>query len=74
MRTLLIETATRLAEGVMHTREARIDIFRSSQALDEATVILATNTNRMSSILRQISAQLEADRSTGELSQTFSAR
>lgn len=56
MRSLMIETAAHLAEGVMHTRQARIDLVRSSQALDEATVILAANTHRMSVILQQISA------------------
>jgi hypothetical protein len=56
MRSLMIETATHLAEGVMHTRQARIDLVRSSQALDEATVILAANTHRMSVILQRISA------------------
>jgi hypothetical protein len=63
MRSLMIETATHLAEGVMHTRQARIDLVRSSQALDEATVILAANTHRMSVILQRISALSPTNRS-----------
>lgn len=64
IRTLLIETGTHLAEGVIHTRQARIEIVRSNQALDEAIVVLATNTLSMSGLLDQVAARIAATRPT----------
>ncbi len=57
VRSLMIESASHLAEGLMHTRQARIELVRTNQALDEATILLAANTHRMSVLLQEISAR-----------------
>jgi hypothetical protein len=55
-RTLMIETATHLGEGLMHVRQARIEVVRVNQLIEEITVILAANTHRMSVIMQELSA------------------
>jgi hypothetical protein len=52
LRTLMIETATHLAEGLMRVRQARIQAVRLGQGIDQITVIMAANTARMASILQ----------------------
>lgn len=54
-RSLMIESATHLSEGLMHVRRARIEVVRVNQLVEEITVILAANAHRMSVIMREIS-------------------
>jgi hypothetical protein len=57
IRTLMIESATHLGEGLMRVRQARIQVIRVNQAIDEISVLLAANTHRMDIILQDISAR-----------------
>lgn len=54
LRTLIVETATRLGEGLIRVRQARMQAIRMSQAIDEITVIMTANTARMAVILRNM--------------------
>jgi hypothetical protein len=54
-RTLMIESATHLGEGLMHVRQARIGVVRVNQLIEEVTIILATNTHRMSVVMQELS-------------------
>jgi hypothetical protein len=54
-RSLMIECATHLGEGLMHVRQARIEVVRVNQLIEEIAVILAANAHRMSVVMQEIS-------------------
>jgi hypothetical protein len=56
-RSLMIESATHLGEGLMHVRQARIEVVRVNQLIEEITVILAANTHHMSVIMQDLSTR-----------------
>lgn len=59
-RSLMIESAHHLGEGLLHVRQARIEVVRVNQLIEGIAVILAANTHRMSVIMRDLSTSAPA--------------